>query len=99
MQDNSDLWVNKDIVDSHTKIIQGLSYNEKVANFTNDSGFSNVTKGESFTFDPKNMKKQGHSTFTVINAQEKLMTTRTIVSADDSQPQYKFYKWSPKPTA
>ena len=57
MQDNSDLWVNRDIVDSHTKIIQGLSYNEKGANFTNDSGFSNVTKGESFTFDPKNMKK------------------------------------------
>lgn len=99
MQDNTNLRVNKDIVDSHTKIIQGLSYNEKGQNFTNDSGFSNVTWGESFSFDPKQMKKQGHSTFTVINAKEKLMTTRTIVSEEDSQPQYKFYKWSPKQTA
>jgi len=68
MQDTSNLRVNKDVVDSHSKIIQGLSYNEKGTNFTNDSGFSNVTWGASFNFDPMTMKKNGTSTLTVINA-------------------------------
>lgn len=88
--------VNRDVVDAHTKIITGLSYLEAGANFTNDSGFSNVTKGQSFTFDPKTMKKQGSSTHTVINSQEHLMTTKMIDPEGDGQPQYKFYKWSPK---
>lgn len=88
--------MNKDVVDAHTKIIPGLSYVEPGANFTNDSGFSNVTRGQSFNFDPKTMHKKGTTVYTVINSQEHLMTTRTINNEGDGQPQYKFYKWSPK---
>lgn len=60
IKDTSDLWVNWDIVDSHTKIITGLSYNEKGANFTFEPKYSKVIPGESFSFDPKQMKKAGH---------------------------------------
>lgn len=88
--------MNWDVVDAHTKIISGLSYVEPGANFTNDSGFSNVTKGQSFNFDPKTMQKKGTTVYTVINSQEHLMTTRSTNNEGDGQPQYKFYKWSPK---
>lgn len=73
-----DFRVNKDIVDSRTHIIKGLSSAQEGEDFVSDSGVSELVIGEPIFYNSTVFNVKGDDTFTVINADDHLMSTRSV---------------------